>query len=203
MINNIIFDWSGVIKDCVLDQFICVNKIFKHFGAKEITFEEFQENWRQPYMDFYNKYMPNVTLKEEQAVYQGVSAENPKAKEYPGISDLIKKLKKIGKVMVVLSSDSPNTLLPEIKSFGLENIFDDMVINVYHKEEGVYELMRRNNFDKKNTIFVGDSNHEIEVGKKVGIKTLAVTWGFSSERSLKSKNPDFIDHNLKELEKII
>lgn len=51
--------------------------------------------------------------------------------------------------MVVLSSDSPDTLLPEMKNFGLEGIFNDMVINAYHKEEGVYELIKRNNFDKK------------------------------------------------------
>ncbi len=203
MINGIIFDWSGVVKDCVLDQFACVNKIFAHFGVQQITLKEFQENWRQPYMDFYHKYMPQVTREEEQEVYRRVSAENPRAKEYPGISDFIKKLKQLSKKVCVLSSDAPNTILPEMEQFGLDGIFDDMVINAYHKEEGLYELIQRNNFNKTETVFIGDSNHEIELGKKAGIKTLAVTWGFSSESSLRDKNPDFIVHNIKELENIL
>lgn len=33
MIKNIIFDWSGVIKDCVEDHLFVVNKIFSKFGT--------------------------------------------------------------------------------------------------------------------------------------------------------------------------
>ena len=203
MLNNIIFDWSGVIKDCVLDQLVIVNKIFKQFGAKEITIEEFQENWSQPYMVFYNKYLPNLTIEEETVAYKKAIAESPKAKEYAGISDLIKRAKKRNKKIVVVSSDYPKTILPEIESFGLEGVFDDIVVDAHDKEEEVRDLIKRNSFNEKDTVFIGDSNHEIEVGKKLGIKTIAVTWGFSLENKLKNESPDFIVHNLKELEEII
>ena len=65
------------------------------------------------------------------------------------------------------------------------------------------QIVTKNSLNKDDTVFIGDSNHEIEVGKKLGIKTVAVTWGFNSENKLKSHNPDFIAHNSEELGGII
>jgi len=66
MIKNIIFDWSGVIKDAGLSHLCVVNKIFETFGVKEITLDEMKESWVQPYMLFYKKYIPDITFEEEQ-----------------------------------------------------------------------------------------------------------------------------------------
>jgi phosphoglycolate phosphatase-like HAD superfamily hydrolase len=74
---------------------------------------------------------------------------------------------------------------------------------VHDKLEGINTLLKNKNLDLKNTFFIGDSNHETEVSKKVGIKSVAVTWGFNNEQKLKSGNPDFLVHNVAELEKII
>ncbi|MCX6751433.1 MAG: HAD family hydrolase [Candidatus Nomurabacteria bacterium] len=203
MIKNIIFDWSGVVKDCILDYLVIANKIFKQFGAKEISVEELQEEWRQPYLVFYRKYLPNITVEEESTAYRKAILESPEARQYEGISDLIKKFKKSGIKLFIISSDDSDTLLPEIKNFDLENVFDEIVFGVHNKEEGAREIVEANNLNRSETIFIGDSNHEIEVGKKLGIKTGAVTWGFSSESRLKSENPDFLIHSLEELEKVI
>ena len=56
MFKNIIFDWSGVIKDAVEDHVWVVNRMFKNLGAKKITLEEMRQSWEQPYMKFWNKY---------------------------------------------------------------------------------------------------------------------------------------------------
>ncbi len=103
----------------------------------------------------------------------------------------------------MVSSDYSETILPEIKDFGLEDVFDDVIFGVYDKEDEVRQIVTKNSLNKDDTIFIGDSNHEIEVGKKLGIKTVAVTWGFNSENKLKSHNPDFIAHNSEELEEVI
>ena len=105
--------------------------------------------------------------------------------------------------MVVLSSDLPDTFFPEMEDFGLKNIFNDLFINVYDKGEVIEELLLKNNFKPEETVLIGDTRHELEVAKKVGIKTIAVTWGFDSEEKLKSMNPDFLIHNIKELEDIL
>lgn len=205
MFKNVIFDWSGVVKDAVLHLDWVVNKMFQNLGGKQITIEEIRENWEQPYMKFWNKYYPEMTLEEEQKVYYEAitNKDCPEAKAYPGVVDLIKKLKESGVSMVILSSDPPETIFPEMKKFGLENIFDEAVVKIHDKSDGIEGLIERNNFKKEETVFIGDSNHEVEVGKKAGIKTIAVTWGFSTEKNLKATNPDYLVHNIKELEEIL
>jgi len=199
----IIFDWSGVINDSIENHLCVINKMFKELGAKEISLEELKENYELPYMRFYNKYLPDLTLEEQQAAYRRAVFECPKGKPYPGIADILKEFKKAGIKMVVLSSDIPETLQPEMKSFGLENIFIDVITDAHDKSEGIYELMARNNFVKEETIFIGDSNHEIEEGKSAGVKTGAVTWGFNTEQRLKDLNPDFMIRNLDNLRSVI
>jgi len=203
--KNIIFDWSGVIKDSFYSHVWSVGEMMKIFGGVPISSEELKNNWRQPYMDFWHKYFPNLTMEEQNRVYYQTIArdDNPKSLAYPGIVDLIKNLKNNNCALFVVSSDSPKTLLPEMKEWGLENIFDEIITDVHDKTEGVEKILKDKNINKKETVFIGDSNHEIEVGKKFEMKTIAVTWGFTSEEKLKLFGPDYLVHNIKELENIL
>lgn len=203
--RNIIFDWSGVVKDVLKGHLWIVNRIFKNFGVDEISLEEFKENWEQPYFFFYKKYLPNITIKEEQITYREAlfHKDCPKSKDFPGITELIKKLKEKGYFLAIVSLDFPETVFSEIEEYGLKDIFNEIVTNVHDKLEGINNLIKNKNLELQNTFFIGDSNHEIEVSKTVGIKSIAVTWGFNNEQKLKSGNPDFLVHNVDELEKII
>ena len=203
MFKYIIFDWSGVIKDALADHLVVVNKIFKKFGAKSITLEELRKNWCQPYMLFYNQYLPNLKSVEQAIAYKEAILESPKASEFPGIVSLIKKFKKAGIRMAVLSSDLPETFYPEIKNFGLEGIFDDLMINVEDKIIAIKDLIEKNKFVLSNTCIIGDSQHEIKTGKTADIKTIAVTWGFCPKERLVEESPDFIVNNIQELEFVI
>ncbi|MDP3883083.1 MAG: HAD family hydrolase [Candidatus Staskawiczbacteria bacterium] len=205
MIKNVIFDWSGVVKDALECHLWLVNRIFKKFGAKEISLEELKENWEQPHMGFYNKYLPNLTAEAEEEVYkEGILSEKcPKSKDYPGICEFIKKLKEKGFFLGIISSDLPDTILPEIKNYGLENIFDEVVFLSVDKEISLKNMIEKFKLNPVQTYFIGDSNHEIIAGKATGVKTIAVTWGFNTEEYLKLKNPDYLTHNIKELEDIL
>lgn len=203
--KNIIFDWSGVIKDAIESHLWVVNKMFEKFGANKISLEELKENWEQPYMPFYNKYLPDLTIKEEQAAYKEIilNIDCPKSEAFSGIVDLIKRLKEKGNFLAVISSDLPETVFAEIKDYGLENIFDDVITNIYDKFEAIRGLINERELNPNEMFLIGDSNHEIEAGKRAGIKSIAVTWGFSTEQKLKSENPDFMVNDLEELEKIV
>jgi phosphoglycolate phosphatase-like HAD superfamily hydrolase len=205
MPKNIIFDWSGVVKDALECHLWLVNKIFKEFGAKEISMEELKENWEQPHMIFYNKYLPDLTNEEEEGAYKKgiLSEECPKSKDYPGICEFIKKLKAEGYFLGVITTDISETILPEIKSYGLENIFDEVITNSFDKIISLKNMLEKRKLNPAKTYFIGDSNHEIVAGQATGVKTIAVTWGFNTEEYLKLKNPDFVVHNIKELENIL
>jgi len=203
--KNVIFDWSGVVKDAVNGNLWITNKIFERFGADPISLEEYKQNFELPFMNFYNKYLPSLTLQENQIAYREfIFDENcPKSKKFPGIVELIKELKSKGYYLAVVSSDFPETLLKEMKDYGLDNMFDDIVTDVHDKLEGVDTIIKNKNLDLNNTFFIGDSNHEIEVSKITGIKSIAVTWGFAAESRLKALNPSYLVHDVKELGDIL
>ena len=203
MIKNIIFDWSGVVNDSVENLLIVVNRMFAELHLNPISLMELKQEWVQPYMRFYNKYAPNLTLEEEQVLYRRAIMSVPASKSYPGIVESIKDFKRKGIKMAVLSSDFPETLLPEIISFGLEDIFCEVITNSYDKTAGVFELIKKHDFKLDETIFIGDSNHEIEAGKNAGIKTGAVTWGFSTGERLEALKPDFMISNIDQLNYVI
>jgi len=206
MIKNIIFDWSGVINDNAFLVYKVVLEMFRRSGVPEISLEEFRREWKQPYMLFYNKYLPDATLEEEQKLYKEVYRDlvsRYPAKPFPGIIESLKKFHEKKIRMVILTSDHKETIFKEMKEFGVEEFFEDLIYGIHDKEEGIGDLMERNGLDEKETIFIGDTCHEVETGKKAGTVTAVVTWGFDSEDKLKSVNPDYIIHNIDELEDII
>ena len=93
MFKNIIFDWSGVVKDAFKGHLWIVNKMFEKFGVKEMSHEELQKKWEQPYMLFYNKYIPDLTKEDQDKLWHDLILDKdcPKSQEYPGMTDLIKK----------------------------------------------------------------------------------------------------------------
>ena len=204
--KNIIFDWSGVVRDTVTNQMWIVNHIFKKYEAREISTEEFRENWKQPPALFYQKYLPEGYNEEERSkLFQELQLDKdcPKAAPFSAVVKLIHECKEHGYFLAIVSSDFPETLLPEIKEYGLENVFNEVITDANDKLEPVQKIIEENNLDLKDTFFVGDSNHEIDVAKKVGIKSVGVTWGFTSEKKLSAHDPDYIAHNPIELKNII
>ena len=204
--RNLIFDWSGVVRDTVTNQMWIVNRIFKKYEVREISTEEFRENWKQPPALFYQNYLPEGYNEEERTkLFQELQLDKdcPKAAQFSEVVKLIHKCKEKGYFLAVVSSDFPETLLPEVKKYGLENIFNEIITDANDKLEPVQKIIKENDLHLEDTFFVGDSNHEIDVAKKVGIKSIGVTWGFTSEQKLKSSNPDFLVKNIDELEKII
>jgi len=126
--KNTLFDWSGVVRDTMTSQLWITNKIFERYEIRAITLEEFRNNWKQPYTKFYEKYLPkNFSEEDRSGEYRKAlfDKECPKSKAFAEIVEVIKKCKEKGHFLAVVSSDLKDSLLSEIKEFGLENIFDE------------------------------------------------------------------------------
>jgi len=52
-------------------------------------------------------------------------------------------------------------------------------------------------------LIVGDSTEEIEIGKRIGIKNVAITGGWVATSRLKNAQPDYLINNLGKLRSII
>jgi len=204
MFKNIIFDWSGVINDNSFAIYQTVREVLLTKGTQlNLTFDEFRKRWKQPYMDFYHQFLPDFSLEEQCVLYQKILPKYEENKVVLGMNDLIKNDFNKDINLFVISSDYPETLLKQVKLFELENLFKEIICGSHDKSNDVKALIEKYKLDLDKTIFIGDSNHEIDSARKNGIKSCAVTWGLSDANYLASFNPDFIAYNPKELKHIL
>ena len=68
-----------------------------------------------------------------------------------------------------------------------------------HKADVLQRAITENQAPKDSSVIVGDTKFDMIGGKTVGIKTLAVTWGFGTNETLLAENPDLVAHNTQEI----
>jgi len=69
--------------------------------------------------------------------------------------------------------------------------------------EQFLKICKEVNSDPKNSLMVGDTELDILCGKNAGAKTCAVSYGYRDFEELKTYNPDYYIHDLKEVLSLI
>ena len=202
MFKNVIFDWSGVICDDAFAVYQADMDMFREFGVEPITFEEFRQQWEMPFMNFLHKYMPDITMEQQSKIFKKAILKYNQNKLFPQSESTIKKLFD-NKINLFIVSSDLGLILDQLKLFKLENFFTEVAYNAHDKTESVRNLVKKYNLNPDETIFIGDTNHEIETSQTVGIKSGAVIWGYCLEEKLKTLNPDFLIHDFSQLEQIV
>ncbi len=124
-------------------------------------------------------------------------------KSFPDILGVIKKLRKTGLKIGIVTSRYKNT--PKtLESAGLNpNLFDviitaDNVTNPKPDPEGIILALDKLKIKPEEAIFVGDATVDIEMGKNAKVKTVGVIYGFGGKGISKS-NPDYVIDNIEQL----
>ena len=65
--------------------------------------------------------------------------------------------------------------------------------------ESVFEVIKSAGVLPGETVFIGDSDIDVETGKSAGVKTILVTYGFGNLDAAKRLKPDLIVDDLKEI----
>jgi len=145
---------------------------------------------------------PEIVLETFRETYSKIHLNLIKAA--PNIHYVLRKLREKGYMLAlttgrVLVSD----FVPiELKHLKLNNLFDLIYIpNRPDKLETVKEIVEKLNV--KNATIVGDSIDDIEAGKALSLKTIAVLYGFTSKEELLKHKPDFAINKIDELLAIV
>ena len=92
------------------------------------------------------------------------------------------------------------------KYLGITEFFDGIygaTPATFNKADVLQRAITENNANKDQSVIVGDTKYDMIGGKTVGIKTLAVTWGFGTNETLLAENPDFVADTAQELWNIL
>lgn len=213
MINTIIFDLDGTLLNTLEGLKNSTNFALKKFNSPEITLEQTRSFVGNGVRKLIERAIPNGeqnpdfekclnTFKEHysKTMYQKTVA-------YDGIEDMLTELKKRG-VKTGVVSNKFDTAVKEL----CKNYFDGLIIvaigespNVRKKPapDSVLKAMKILGAKPENTLYVGDSDVDIQTAKNTNLKSVGVTWGFRDRELLEEEGADFIINTPCELLELI
>ena len=127
---------------------------------------------------------------------------------YDGVRDMLASLKESGKTLV-LATSKPEKFANEILShFDLLKYFErvygaTMDEKRNKKDDIIAYAIGDMGIDAKEAVMIGDRCYDVDGGKKHGLMTVGVLYGFGDERELTDARADHIAANIKELKKIL
>ncbi|MBI5177347.1 HAD family hydrolase [Candidatus Micrarchaeota archaeon] len=134
-----------------------------------------------------------------------------KIRSRQGARSVLEWLARKGVESIILSNHTMEGVQAQLKRLKLNGLIDEVVAN---PTRGI-SFKRRNKLEKlegylkthrckpNEVATIGDSPEEVEIGKKAGIKTIAISQGYCSTKRLKAAKPDFLIRSLKELPAIL
>ena len=187
----VIFDLDGTLLDTLKGITDAVN----------LTFEQLGYNVRHDYvtaknfigagaMMFVKRAMAGMEITPEEGAKIGETflvnydkLQGPNTKPFPGISDLLKDLKKAG-MIVCLASNKPQMLLEHVIDEKFPDIKFDLRLGQRNgipekpNPHCLYEVMDKFNLKNEECLYVGDSVYDYETARNGNIDCCIVKYGY-------------------------
>ena len=127
--------------------------------------------------------------------------EIPNIRMFPGVTAMLEQLAERGIRMAIVTSRDRHSLDLILQNNGIDKYFETEVTVDDHltpkpAPDMVLALLERMDIEATETLVVGDTTFDIEMGNRAGCKTCAVTWGNHSCELLQSARPDMIIDDL-------
>lgn len=159
-----------------------------------------------PYNHIYDKNLTTEILE----YYLNRYNENPsyKTEPYNGVLELLQDLKSQGYILVAYSN-KPDSVLQKVISEVLPDGIFDYVTGIKPGMESkpnptpFNSIIKELNVKKDETVYIGDSEVDVQTAQNAGVTSIAVTWGFRDRKFLEEQNPDYIVENVDELRSVI
>lgn len=200
--NSVVFDLDGTLLDTLGDLRDSVNFALEKNGLPKRTTEEIRSFVGNGIRLLIERSVPENTSFEITEVcfsdfkeyYKDHSAILTKA--YDGIIDLMKELKSKGIKIAVVSNKA---------DFAVKTLMEDYFNGLYDcaygeragvlrkpAPDGVFDAISEMGAEVKDSVYIGDSEVDVETSKNAKLPCIAVTWGFRDKKVLESLNPEYI-----------
>ena len=190
-IDTLIFDMDGTLLDTLDDLKDSVNYALNYLGYREKTKEEIRLA-----VKLFERVVPgglrnpDITecIKKFKEYYTNLKTS--KTHPYDGIIELLKELKKRGYKTGIVSNKFDVACKMHSKEFFGELIDyaqgEDEINGIIRKPNpsGVLKVLDILGSKSENSVFLGDSDIDIQTAKNANMPCISVLWGFRSEEFL-------------------
>jgi len=201
----LMFDVDGTIVDSFQHAFLSAQEFIYGKTKEKITESDYRKiilgnSWENILI----RIGLDPQQKVDQASFSSLIASYDKLKLFDDIKSTLEKLSNAYPMIINTSTFIP-TIMPVFEREKIDLFFSAYMgpeVSIY-KDTKIKIALEEFNVAPDELLFITDTVGDIMEAKKVGVKTVGVTWGFSTEDQLKEIGPDYLVYNAKELEELL
>lgn len=211
MKKNIIFDLDGTLLDTLEDLKDSTNHILTANGFPERSSEEIRSFVGNGVKKLLERALPDGFERDEAFVdrlyadfskYYNAHCEI-KTAPYEGVEEMLNLLKQNDCKIAIVS----NKIDSAVKELSNKYFGDKISVAIGEKPDikpkpapdTVYSAMKELGASKKDSIYIGDSEVDIETARNAGIPCISVLWGFRDEEFLRDRGGEVFVRTVDEL----
>lgn len=199
------FDWDGTLADTHAATRHASLAVFRHFG---IAMDEarYRETYRPDWHETYRQLgIPEDRWDEAGEIWRARYLErSAEVRLLPGAAGALERLDAAGVPTAVVTSADRKRFGSDLARLGLAErfaalvAFEDATRKKPHPE-GLLLALGRLGLGPGRVFFVGDRPEDLEMGRRAGVRTVAVVSAFSDEAMLRRARPDLFLGSIREL----
>lgn len=207
--DSVIFDLDGTLLNTLDDLAAAVNYALTRKGYPARTVQEVCRFVGNGVEKLVRRAVPADTDEAEildtLSVFKGYYAQhnNDVTAPYPGISELLAALKAQGVRMAIVSNKND----PNVKALARMYFPDTITLAVGEGNgvrpkpcpDSVLHVMNQWQSTPVRTLYVGDSDVDIQTARNAGVDCASVCWGFRPEEELRQSGATLLIHTAEEL----
>lgn len=201
--NTIFWDFNGTIIDDIVESIESTNCLLRKRNMKTFAnANEYFDVFCFPVYNYYKKAGFDFTKETFEDLAQeyvdNYKRLSKSCKVFDDVKKLLIKYKQDGVKQIMLSSSEKNELIHWITKLDIYKYFDDIIANDNIYGEGKTKTalcwLEKNNIEKTKCILIGDTVHDYEVSKIMGVDCALICRGHNTKNDLlKTGAPVFDD----------
>ena len=197
-LNTILFDLDGTLINSLPAYIVSFQQNIREVTGRDVSADELAAHISIPTPRILEHYaapeqIPGMVARHNEWMRQNAS----RIKFYPGVPEALRSLRAAGLKLGVVTSQIEGELATTRAALGIDDlihvwIHSDLVAHPKPAPDPVLLALERLGEAPETAIMVGDSIYDLSAGKAAGVRTAAVTWGFTALPDLLEKSPDLV-----------
>jgi len=211
-IKNILFDVDGTLLDSKRDIAAAQLWTFHQLGVDTLKPEDIYPHIGKPLAVTFATLLPehlHGRIPDAAIVYRDYYRAHAfeTTNLFPGVKETITALNAKGINLATATIKSTETTAKVLAHYGIARYFS----HIQGTDDGIFKpdpsiingILAKQQWAKNETLMVGDTDKDIEVGRNAGVKTCGVTYGSFTREQMIALKPDWIIDRLGQLMDIV